>query len=166
MLQLISLHYKSTYLAREINQKCAKVCYNFSRRGYFKINENNPSYFKYQRSTFNLNMDYTYEPDHSQLLSIQEKEPFNAEPPSSALVEFPITPEDLVYCRNHGPVRQFDEDDYSLTIRGGKNGQVKLSMNDLRTLFPMTSIVAVLQVRLTYISYQSKRILRIFSVPV
>ncbi|KAF8807084.1 molybdopterin binding oxidoreductase [Phlegmacium glaucopus] len=94
------------------------------------------------------NMDYTCEPEHSQLLSIQEKEPFNAEPPSSALVEFPITPEDLVYCRNHGPVRQFDEDNYSLTIRGGSIGEVKLTMNDLRTLFPMASIVAVLQVRL------------------
>lgn len=119
----------------------------------------------YQPHFLTHNMDYTCEPDHSQLLAIQEKEPFNAEPSSSALVEFPITPEDLVYCRNHGPVRQFDEDDYSLTIRGGKNGQVKLRMNDLRTLFPMTSIVAVLQVRLTYISYRSKRVLKIFSVP-
>jgi len=91
-------------------------------------------------------MDYTREPEHSQLLAIQEKEPFNAEPLSSALVEFPLTPEDLVYCRNHGPVRQFDEDDYSLTIRGGSNGEVKLTMNDLRTLFPVTCIVAVLQV--------------------
>lgn len=93
-------------------------------------------------------MDYTCEPEHSQLLLIQGKEPFNAEPSSSALVEFAITPEDLVYCRNHGPVRQFDEDEYLLTIRGGSNGEVKLNMNDLRTLFSITRIVAVLQVRI------------------
>lgn len=91
-------------------------------------------------------MDYACEPEHSPLLFIQEQEPFNAEPSSSALVEFAITPEDLVYCRNHGPVRQFDEDEYSLTIRGGSNGEIKLSLNDLRTLFPTTWIVAVLQV--------------------
>ena len=93
-------------------------------------------------------MNYTLEPEHSQLLAIQGHEPFNAEPPSCDLVEFAITPEDLVYCRNHGPVRQFDEDQYSLTIRGGSNGEVKLSMNDLRNSFSTTSIVAVLQVRI------------------
>lgn len=93
-------------------------------------------------------MDYTCEPQHSHLLVTQEQEPFNAEPPSSALVEFAITPEDLVYCRNHGPVRQFDEDEYSLTIKGGSNGDVELNMNDLRTSFSTTRIVAVLQVRI------------------
>jgi sulfite oxidase len=108
-------------------------------------------------------MDYTCEPEHSQLLTIQGKEPFNAEPSSSALVEFPITPEDLVYCRNHGPVRHFDEDDYSLTIQGGSSGKVKLAMNDLRTLFPITSIVAVLQVRTSFIS--DKYDLKKLSVP-
>ncbi|KAF8150560.1 Oxidoreductase, molybdopterin-binding domain-containing protein [Crassisporium funariophilum] len=90
-------------------------------------------------------MDYTCEPEHSSLLSIQEKEPFNAEPPASSLVEFTLTPEDLVYCRNHGPVRQIDEDDYTLTIQGGSNGEFKISMRELKASYPISRTVAVLQ---------------------
>ncbi|KAF8876735.1 Oxidoreductase, molybdopterin-binding domain-containing protein [Infundibulicybe gibba] len=58
-------------------------------------------------------------PPHSELLVVQGAQPCNAEPLASALVEFNLTPEDLVYCRNHGPVREFDEDSYNLTIRTG-----------------------------------------------
>ena len=55
-----------------------------------------------------LLMDYSNEVPHSELLLVRGKEPFNAEPKASALVEFAITPDDLVYCRNHGPVEDLD----------------------------------------------------------
>ncbi|KAF8962694.1 Oxidoreductase, molybdopterin-binding domain-containing protein [Flammula alnicola] len=90
-------------------------------------------------------MDYTCEPSHSSLLNVQEKEPFNAEPSAADLVEFSLTPEDLVYCRNHGPVRQFDQDTYSLTIKGGDKGEIRLSLHDLKSTFPITRVVAALQ---------------------
>lgn len=89
-------------------------------------------------------MDYSNEPPHSPLLDIQEKRPFNAEPSAAALVEFPLTPEDLVYCRNHGPVREFD-DTYQLTVKTDKNEDIKFSVSQLTTLFPKAQIVAVLQ---------------------
>lgn len=91
-------------------------------------------------------MDYTSEPQHSALLNIQDSQPFNAEPSASDLVEFALTPEDLVYCRNHGPVREFDETSYSLTIRGGSKGEVVIPFNDLKTNFTVAHVVAALQV--------------------
>ena len=37
----------------------------------------------------------------SDKLIVHQEEPLNAEPPITELVEHPITPEDLVYARNH-----------------------------------------------------------------
>jgi sulfite oxidase len=92
-------------------------------------------------------MDYSCEPVHSSLLNIQAKEPFNAEPTAASLVEFPVTPEDLVYCRNHGPVRELDEDTYMLSISGLVKQEVKLSITELKASFASKEIIAALQVR-------------------
>lgn len=90
-------------------------------------------------------MDYCNEPEHSELLVVQAQEPFNAEPLSAALVEFQLTPEELVYCRNHGPVREFSEDEYTLTIKGMVKKEVSLSMRDIKSMFLQTRVVAALQ---------------------
>jgi len=99
-------------------------------------------------------MDYATEPPHSGLLVIQGTEPLNAEPNASALVEFPLTPEDLVYCRNHGPVREFDEEKYVITVNGGVARELEVSMRDLRSLFPKVHVVAALQVPLFSLTFQ------------
>ncbi|KAK1218829.1 hypothetical protein PQX77_018445 [Marasmius sp. AFHP31] len=91
-----------------------------------------------------MDMDYSNEPSHSQALVVQAMEPFNAEPPASALVEFQLTPEDLVYCRNHGPVREFDEDEYTITVNGAVQHELKLSVPELKKL-PKASVTALLQ---------------------
>ena len=78
---------------------------------------------------------------------MQASQPFNAEPPTSALVEFDLTPEDLVYCRNHGPVREFDEASFTLLIKGGVEREIKLTVTELKSMFPHVEVVAVLQVR-------------------
>ncbi|KAK7454549.1 hypothetical protein VKT23_011302 [Stygiomarasmius scandens] len=88
-------------------------------------------------------MDYSQEPPHSEHLVVQAKEPFNAEAPVATLVEFALTPEDLVYARNHGPVREFEEDGYAVAINGGGK-TVKLTMSKIKSL-PKTRIVAALQ---------------------
>ncbi|TFK70299.1 molybdopterin binding oxidoreductase [Pluteus cervinus] len=90
-------------------------------------------------------MDYSQEPPHSELLLVQALEPFNAEPPAAALVEFSQTPEDLVYCRNHGPVREFDQDSYTITIKGGPKGDVIYYLRDLVQAFEKSEVVAALQ---------------------
>lgn len=91
-------------------------------------------------------MDYSHEVPHSQLLVVRGKEPFNAEPKASALVEFSITPDDLVYCRNHGPVEDLDRETYILTIKSSP-GDRRYTMHDLETRFQKHEVVAALQVR-------------------
>jgi len=92
-------------------------------------------------------MDYADEPPHSTLLTVQGSSPFNAEPTAASLVEFQRTPEDLVYCRNHGPVREFDEEEYAITVTGMVERELKLTVPELRAAFPYTQVVAALQVR-------------------
>lgn len=94
-------------------------------------------------------MDYTNEVPHSELLNVKGQQPFNAEPDVSALVEFKLTPEDLIYCRNHGPVLEFDEDAYTVTVNGAVANTLKLSMRDLREKFEKVEVVAALQVCLS-----------------
>jgi sulfite oxidase len=91
-------------------------------------------------------MNYRDEPPHSEQLFIKGKEPFNAEPEVSALVEFKYTPEDLVYCRNHGPVKELGEDEHVVTVNGLVDTPLKLSIRDLRTQFLKAQVVAALQV--------------------
>ncbi len=91
-------------------------------------------------------MDYVREVEHSELLIVRGKEPFNAEPKASALVEFSLTPDDLVYCRNHGPVEDLDRATYVLTVAGTPHGDVKFTLHNLTTLFATHEVVAALQV--------------------
>lgn len=92
-------------------------------------------------------MDYTSEPPSAILPNVRGTHPFNAEPFVSSLVEFNITPEDLLYCRNHGPVRQFDEETYNLVITGTRKGDFSLSIKSLRSMFAVARVVATLQAR-------------------
>lgn len=90
-------------------------------------------------------MDYSCEPDHSTHLVVRGEHPFNAEPMAAALVEFKLTPEELVYCRNHGPVREFDPEDYIVTFKAfGK--QSKMTINAIKSLFPTVESINALQV--------------------
>lgn len=91
-------------------------------------------------------MDYSTERPHSDILTVQGAQPFNAEPPVASLVEFTLTPEDLVYCRNHGPVRDFNEETYSISIKGGVDQELNFTIPQLKATFPMVQVVAALQV--------------------
>jgi sulfite oxidase len=82
------------------------------------------------------------DPPPSNLLVVRTAQPFNAEPNASALVEFQLTPDDLFYCRNHSPVKELNENEYSITVNG-----VKFSFHELRTLFSKVQVIAALQVR-------------------
>ena len=94
-----------------------------------------------------MTMDYSQEVPHSELLLVRGTEPFNAEPLAAALVQFAITPDDLVYCRNHGPVLDLERDAYSIAVEGGPSGSRHYSMADLETRFTKHEVVAALQVR-------------------
>lgn len=91
-------------------------------------------------------MDYTNEPLRSESLITRALRPFNAEPPVSVLVEFQITPEDLVYCRNHSPVPQLDDREFTLSLTDSGAVNMRFTVQELKTLFPKTQVVAALQV--------------------
>ncbi|KAI0346295.1 molybdopterin binding oxidoreductase [Trametopsis cervina] len=90
-------------------------------------------------------IDYSREVSHSPLLIVRGTQPFNAEPKASALVQFPITPDDLVYCRNHGPVEDLDRDSYSITIKVEGGGDVRYTVRDLEARFEKHQVIAALQ---------------------
>ncbi|KAF9067210.1 Oxidoreductase, molybdopterin-binding domain-containing protein [Rhodocollybia butyracea] len=90
-------------------------------------------------------MDYTTEPPHSDKLFVQAPQPFNAEPPVASLVEFAYTPHELVYCRNHGPVREFEEAEYMLSVNGAVDQVISMSIPQLKSTFTKARVVAALQ---------------------
>lgn len=53
-----------------------------------------------------------------------------------------------MYCRNHGPVREFVEDSYSITIKNAVEKDILMSVPQLKSSFPKARVVAALQVTL------------------
>ncbi|XP_022750471.1 sulfite oxidase-like [Durio zibethinus] len=89
--------------------------------------------------------DYSLEPPRHPCLQINSKEPFNAEPPRSALVSSYVTPVDLFYKRNHGPIPVVDDiERYFVDICGLIETPKKLYMRDIRAL-PKYNVTATLQ---------------------
>ncbi|KAJ8750292.1 hypothetical protein K2173_014207 [Erythroxylum novogranatense] len=89
--------------------------------------------------------DYSEEPPRHPSLQINSKQPFNAEPPRSALIGSYLTPVDLFYKRNHGPIPVVDDiERYSVSIRGLIDNPRELFMRDIRML-PKYNVTAILQ---------------------
>ncbi|KAL9457958.1 hypothetical protein AB3S75_006913 [Citrus x aurantiifolia] len=88
---------------------------------------------------------YSQEPPRHPILQINSKEPFNAEPPRSALVSSYVTPVDFFYKRNHGPIPTVDDiESYYVSICGLIENSKDLFMRDIRML-PKYNITATLQ---------------------
>ncbi|XP_041005828.1 sulfite oxidase [Juglans microcarpa x Juglans regia] len=89
--------------------------------------------------------DYSKEPPRHPCLKINSKEPFNAEPPRSALISSYVTPADLFYKRNHGPIPIVDDlERYCVSISGLIENPNELFMKDIRML-PKYNVAATLQ---------------------
>lgn len=76
---------------------------------------------------------------------VHEQEPYNAEPPRSALLDDLVTPVETFYSRNHGPVPQLDAGSWRLVVDGLVREPLSLSLDDLRTAFPERGVTATLQ---------------------
>lgn len=88
---------------------------------------------------------YSQEPPRHPILQINSKEPFNAEPPRSALISSYVTPVDFFYKRNHGPIPIVDDiERYYVSICGLIENSKDLFMRDIRML-PKYNITATLQ---------------------
>uniref|UniRef100_A0A7C8YT32 Sulfite oxidase n=1 Tax=Opuntia streptacantha TaxID=393608 RepID=A0A7C8YT32_OPUST len=89
--------------------------------------------------------NYSEEPPRHPSLVVNSKEPFNAEPLRSALISSYVTPVDLFYKRNHGPIPVVDDvESYRLSITGLVKIQKDLSMTDIWNL-PKYTVTATLQ---------------------
>ena len=77
--------------------------------------------------------------------TVHSEEPFNAEPARAALAEHALTPLDVFYSRNHGPIPDVDPEDWRLTVDGRVDRSLRLSLGDLQERFPRREVVATLQ---------------------
>lgn len=77
-------------------------------------------------------------------LIVRTAEPFNAGPPPELLARHWLTPTELFFVRNHGSVPTPDAAGYRLTVRGGADQALSLSLADLRRL-PRRTVTATLQ---------------------
>ena len=76
---------------------------------------------------------------------VHEAEPFNAEPPRSALARDPLTCVPDFYVRNHGPVPDLDPGTWRLHVGGLVDRTLDLSLEDLRGRFAVREETATLQ---------------------
>ncbi len=78
-------------------------------------------------------------------LVVHGEDPFNAEPPRSALVDETVTPLDAFYVRNHGPVPEIDPSSWRLRVDGLVEDELELSLEELRARFAHHELAATLQ---------------------
>jgi sulfite oxidase len=76
---------------------------------------------------------------------VHEADPYNAEPPASALADRLLTPLDSFYSRNHGPVPAVDPRAWRLSVGGLAERELELSLDDLRGQFAPRTLTATLQ---------------------
>ncbi|OLN96938.1 Sulfite oxidase 2 [Colletotrichum chlorophyti] len=89
---------------------------------------------------------FKHDPNRDPRLITLTPKPRNAETPLEALADSYLTPNELFYVRNHMWVPQVDDtSDYTLKIELLDGTIKEYSLNDLKTKFKPTTIVAVLQ---------------------
>ncbi|MBB4777630.1 sulfite oxidase [Actinomadura livida] len=76
---------------------------------------------------------------------VHEREPYNAEPPRTALAGHRVTPPDAFYSRNHGPIPEIDPAAWRLTVDGLVHNPLELSLEQLRDRFDDVEVTATLQ---------------------
>jgi hydroxyacylglutathione hydrolase len=77
-------------------------------------------------------------------LVVWSEEPLNAETPLDLIGESEITPNELFFVRNHGPIPEVDPTAYRLTVRGLVAEPLTLSLEDLRQRFEHVTLDAAL----------------------
>ncbi|GAA4929632.1 sulfite dehydrogenase (cytochrome) subunit SorA apoprotein [Actinomycetospora succinea] len=75
---------------------------------------------------------------------VHEEDPYNAEPPRSALAEHAITPVETFYSRNHGELPELDPQRWRLQVDGLVDEELSLSLDELRR-FEHHEVTATLQ---------------------
>lgn len=75
---------------------------------------------------------------------VHEQDPYNAEPPPGLLADAFITPTDVFYSRNHGPIPDLDPETWSLRVDGQVSRPLTLTLDQLQA-FEHVTLSATLQ---------------------
>jgi sulfite oxidase len=76
---------------------------------------------------------------------VHQQDPFNAEPTPAALDGRSVTPLDMFYCRNHGPVQPIDPQRWRLQVDGLVERALSLSLPEIQQRFAERTVVATVQ---------------------
>ncbi|XP_071479700.1 sulfite oxidase, mitochondrial-like [Diadema antillarum] len=87
---------------------------------------------------------YSNEPLRNPNLTINSKEPFNAEPPTDVLREHFVTPNDQFYVRNHAPVPNLDGRTHRVQVAGLVPHPLELTAEQLRSQYEQVTVMATL----------------------
>jgi sulfite oxidase len=80
-----------------------------------------------------------------ELMTMHQNYPLNAGPSLEHIRQAFITPQERFFVRNHGTVPYVNVQRYRLSVTGMAEAPLALSLNELRTYFPTTTITATLQ---------------------
>ncbi|KAK9766613.1 hypothetical protein K7432_004180 [Basidiobolus ranarum] len=89
--------------------------------------------------------DYSNEPVRSSELIVQKDQPFNAEPALNSLIQHYVTPTDVFFKRNHGPIPLIEHDSYTFQVDGIVEKPLIVDLNTLKQNFKKHEVVAVIQ---------------------
>ncbi|EKM58404.1 uncharacterized protein PHACADRAFT_252696 [Phanerochaete carnosa HHB-10118-sp] len=70
--------------------------------------------------------------------------PFIAVPPVWEVIKYPITPVDLVFVKDHGPIEHLDAATFKLKIDGLVEQEVEYTLAEIQQNFPKVEVVAAL----------------------
>jgi sulfite oxidase len=76
---------------------------------------------------------------------IRSPEPLNGGPPLDLLSQSEVSPLDLFFVRNHGPIPVIDPADYRLVVGGMVEQPLTLTLADLQRRFARVSVIATLE---------------------
>lgn len=76
---------------------------------------------------------------------VRHTAPFNGGPPVAALIDSPITSEQLFFVRNHAPIPEIDASGFRLSVGGLVERSLELSLDDLTREFEFRTVEATLQ---------------------
>ncbi|MDX1567071.1 MAG: molybdopterin-dependent oxidoreductase, partial [Longimicrobiales bacterium] len=76
---------------------------------------------------------------------VHQEEPRNSEPSLERLTDDHLTPKDAFFVRSHAPVPDIDPDAFRLRVGGEVEGELSLSLDDLRRDFEQATVMATLQ---------------------
>ena len=89
---------------------------------------------------------YSNDPSVSPLLKLHSDKPVNAECAPSLLADTWITPDELLFVRNHHPVPVVSAESHSITLSGiGLGNGKSFSLEEIKQRYPKVEVVSTLQ---------------------